>query len=1453
MIPMCGSTRAFAAEVLIAASVLLAAEVSAAESAEGIADDPPGRVLSLPATTNLLSLPQLGPDELVDIEDLEREVNWSGITRSVPPDEMGRVFGADGGGWTHTSSGPVWRLRLTSPHARALRVFFQDMALDTGRLWIYSGSDPVLGPYTGGGPYGDGEFWCPLVRGETVSIEFQPSIEAVSTGRLSLPFRITRIGHLWHLPDALEGESPGEHGKLDDLSVHGPGAGLPRTAQIPRRWTEAATGDATVGRLALVRPNGFRLSAREVPTVYIGARSYQFEVRDGVESIGIQLRSNTPRVNLGLFVSFGRDNEVVDGRVVSDYRSEVLAGDVAILISRSSDPPLKTGTYFLSLGLDGNVAEADGTITISPRATIDNCYQDAACRTGADEDIDNFASAIALISFVDDETKRLGYCSGALINDKVNDSWIPYFVTAAHCVSTESEARSVEAHWFYQNRTCGGAPSRVLDSRYSQTAGARLVAVEDGSVSANGRINAYGLGDIALLRLLESPSGAWFLGWQAGSGAIAVGTNVMGIHHAEAKTKQISFGEIESRLSNMLYVEWGNGLTLVGASGSPLLNEEGHILGVLSGGRDDHEGCFDQGSPTLYSTLRSFYPKIRGYLEGEDVPPPSGNSDVVVGGPLVPATPSRFRLAPASSRSLLSGEHSYYVDVPAGATGLTLTLVSDTPSVDIDLYVRYAADNSDTQYDWSSTGPSGNETIEVELGSNRAIRPGRYYVSLLLYDSPSAAVGGTLTATLTMGNSGIATDATGIQFVTIRSGSFAMGSRSSEAYPHERPLTQVTISRAFEMSKFEVTQGQWESVMGSNPSWDSACGPTCPVESVSWNDTQEFLTRLNAVGDGYEYRLPTEAEWEYAARASTTSDRHGALDEIAWHVGNSGNRIHPVGLKAANRFGLHDMIGNVYEWVGDWYGAYPGGTVTDPLGPTSGSQRVARGGSKHHGARANRASHRYRDSVDKRYSDAGFRVVRVSETPPVGGVLQPGEPRRFLIPPSQAGKLLNGEQSFVLDVPTGAASLTLTLTSDDPEVDVDLYVRYQVDAQRTQYDWRAVGTSGNEEIEIRHDSRPPLQAGRYYVSLLLYRSSGAAASGTLTASVTRSAAVTAGIEFVGVPAGSFTMGSRSVEAYSDERPLTRVRISDAFALGKHEVTQGQWQAIMGSNPSWDSACGPTCPVESVSWNDTQEFLARLNAQSDGYTYRLPTEAEWEYAARAGMTGDRYGPLDEIAWHIGNSGDRIHRVGLKASNPFGLHDMIGNVYELVQDRYGVYPGGTVTDPAGPTSGSERVIRGGSKHNDRRANRATGRNRISADERYSNVGLRVLRIRNSGAGSLLGGRLEFGEPKAFRIPANEFGRLQNGARSFFVQVPSGASRLTVVLASDDPGIDVDLFVRYQADNSFLTSDWASQSLSGNERLVIGLDRPLRAGKYYISLMLFDVSSVPASGTITATLSW
>ena len=220
-----------------------------------------------------------------------------------------------------------------------------------------------------------------------------------------------------------------------------------------------------------------------------------------------------------------------------------------------------------------------------------------------------------------------------------------------------------------------------------------------------------------------------------------------------------------------------------------------------------------------------------------------------------------------------------------------------------------------------------------------------------------------------------------------------------------------------------------------------------------------------------------------------------------------------------------------------------------------------------------------------------------------------------------------------------------------------------------------------------------------------------------------------GMEFAWVPAGEFVMGSASAEADDDERPLTRVRISRGYWLGRHEVTQGQWEAVMGSNPSDFDECGPNCPVESVTWDDAQGFIRSLNGRAGGSRYRLPTEAEWEYAARAGTAGDRYSDnLDAIAWHDGNSGDRTHPVGRKAPNAWGLHDMLGNVYEWVQDWYGDYPGGSVTDPRGPGSGSApaRLARGGSWFGYARDCRASYRIVSPPGYRFNGIhGFRLLR--------------------------------------------------------------------------------------------------------------------------------
>jgi formylglycine-generating enzyme required for sulfatase activity len=215
-----------------------------------------------------------------------------------------------------------------------------------------------------------------------------------------------------------------------------------------------------------------------------------------------------------------------------------------------------------------------------------------------------------------------------------------------------------------------------------------------------------------------------------------------------------------------------------------------------------------------------------------------------------------------------------------------------------------------------------------------------------------------------------------MEFVSIPAGTFKMGCsvEDGHCYSQESPEHQVTITKRFEMGKYEVTQAQWQSVMGTTPS--NFKGDTLPVESVSWNDTREFLSKMNARNDGYHYRLPTEAEWEYAARAGSTRVSWPP-DAIGWYYDNSDNKTHPVGQKQANAWGLSDMLGNVYEWVEDWYGVYPGGLATDPTGPATGTFRVMRGGSWNY-VTAWDARVSYRDYDDPSGSDnnIGFRVLR---------------------------------------------------------------------------------------------------------------------------------------------------------------------------------------------------------------------------------------------------------------------------------------------------------------------------------------------------------------------------------------------------------------------------------------------------------------------------------------------
>jgi len=538
----------------------------------------------------------------------------------------------------------------------------------------------------------------------------------------------------------------------------------------------------------------------------------------------------------------------------------------------------------------------------------------------------------------------------------------------------------------------------------------------------------------------------------------------------------------------------------------------------------------------------------------------------------------------------------------------------------------------------------------------------------------------------------------GMEFAQIQPGEFSMGCSpgDSECVGGESPAHRVRITRGFQIGKYEVTQEQWQTAMGSNSS--RFPGAALPVEQVSWDDVQEFLRRLNARNDGFRYRLPAEAEWEYAARAGTTDQYAGAsaLGDVAWYDGNSGGQTHPVGGKRPNAWGLYDMLGNVWEWCQDWYGGYSSGAVDDPTGSSSGYDRVLRGGSWYGAAGGARVSYRLGYGPGSRNFDFGFRCVREVAASPCAGPAITTQP---------AGQTI---------VAGSSADLTVTASGTAP----------------LSYQWYE-GARGTTTKPVGTNSAtfrtPALTAAATYwvrVTNACGQADSAAATVSVTAPTLRN---DLGIEFVQIQPGEFSMGCSPGDTgcAASESPVNRVRMTRGFQIGKYEVTQEQWQAVMGSNPG--GLKGATLPVETVSWDDAHEFLARLNARNDGYLYRLPTEAEWEYAARAGTT-DKYAgasALGDAAWYDANSGGRTHPVGEKRPNAWGLYDTLGNVWEWCQDWHGNYPNGAADNPTGPPSGGRLIHRGGSWGNVAGDARVSSRSWGEAGDRFSFIGFRCVR--------------------------------------------------------------------------------------------------------------------------------
>jgi formylglycine-generating enzyme required for sulfatase activity len=587
----------------------------------------------------------------------------------------------------------------------------------------------------------------------------------------------------------------------------------------------------------------------------------------------------------------------------------------------------------------------------------------------------------------------------------------------------------------------------------------------------------------------------------------------------------------------------------------------------------------------------------------------------------------------------------------------------------------------------------------------------------------------------------------------IKPGEFLMGSPEGEkGRENESPLHLVTLTHGYWLADTQVTQELFVAI-GTVEFSSKFDGKNNPMEYVSWEDCQAWISKIVKHHDALSLALPTEAQWEYACRAGSTSaycfgDDPKKLLKYGWFNENSKITTHPVKQLQPNGWGLYDMHGNVWEWCSDWYGDYAAFAQSDPTGPAVGTARVLRGGGWFDPARALRSACRLGLAPGILDSHLGFRIASSA----LGA--EPSD--RAILPVAEQGteraRIGSAEPAYEF-----LRSVDLDATGDRTpeeefsEMDVKAYASIRVvsDQEGYQFDrlakptWAVDFGSDSYGLHATFEVKPVRQRMRW------------------------------------IPPGRFFMGSPAGKDYElgNEGPQHEVIIAHGYWMFDTPCTQGLWTALMGDNPSYFP--DPERPVQQVPWEDAVGFATKLNERLakghplpnkgliDGWErlqFRLPTESEWEYACRAGTTGDTYAGdldlksrdqtkaeiLDSIAWYGGNSGHAYdleksvemtwlkdlqpeekrggtRKVAQKAPNAWGLYDMFGNVWEWCQDWYGEYPAEPVErveDPIGPTEGTTRVIRGGSWGAPARLLRSACRNGYAPGFRDGYLGFRLL---------------------------------------------------------------------------------------------------------------------------------
>ena len=651
----------------------------------------------------------------------------------------------------------------------------------------------------------------------------------------------------------------------------------------------------------------------------------------------------------------------------------------------------------------------------------------------------------------------------------------------------------------------------------------------------------------------------------------------------------------------------------------------------------------------------------------------------------------------------------------------------------------------------------------------------------------------------------------GLEMIFCPPGTFTMGSPANEPGRggDESPHT-VTLTHGFYLGKYEVTQAQYQTVMNGNSEGLGADpsqfkGSNRPVEVVSWEDAQVFLAQLNAIEQtagrlpaGWEYALPTEAQWEYACRAGTSTiyswgnDINSSRANYNWdggpHDGNDSKQTVEIGQFSANPWGFFDMHGNVWEWVHDWKANYPGGALTDPVGPASGSLRVRRGASWSGGGAGLRSARRYSNPPSHRNFDVGFRVGFQAVQPDTadpevelfGGAGFTHEAGQAWAEPGAAGHdVRDGNLTDAITITgtvdvnttgtylltytvvdaagnTGTATRTVTVADSTAPA-----ITLLGDAGVTHFKgltWVDPGATATDTLDgnlsdtiTRTGTVDVNTTGVYTLTYLVSDAAGNEANVTRTVNVGLPAThatdlnATVSLDMIWVQPGTFVMGSPTTETgrQADRETEHNVTLTQGFYLGKYEVTQAQYEAVMGFNPSeFNATSNGDRPVEDLNWTEALGFCEQLTIRERNagriptdWAYVLPTESQWEYACRAGTT-TVYSWGDDINsshanyhwagdWNTGSECKQTRDVGQYGPNPWGFFDMHGNVWEWTADWFAAaYPTDNPTiDPTGPASGSHRVKRGGSWFNVGAPLRSAQRFSNPPSYRTNRVGFRV----------------------------------------------------------------------------------------------------------------------------------